>query len=133
MALIARWASRGARLVTTVAIVDSGSSLSLFPVELALELGLEERDLTPSPHGAQGVEGLFETWSASEPIWGRVLSGRTSGRELWGQEFALRPLFSEHEVALLGRWDFFRAFVITFEEDERAPRFHLDSHARRAA
>jgi len=55
--------------------------------ELALELGLEERDLTPSPHGAQGVEGSFETWSASEPIWGRVLSGRTSGRELWGREF----------------------------------------------
>ena len=75
----------------------------------------------------------MRTWSLPFPVYGRVLDERPTGRELWGPEFRLDPLFSDQEIALLGRWDFFRAFVITFEEDDLAPRFHLDSHALRAA
>ncbi len=44
----------------------------------------------------------------------------------WGPQFRLSPAFVDYDVALLGRADFFQAFTVTFQEDLRAPVFHLD-------
>ncbi len=48
------------------------------------------------------------------------------GRGALGPQFRLSPAFVDYDGALLGRADFFQAFTVTFQEDRRAPVFHLD-------
>jgi hypothetical protein len=101
-----------------VALVDSGATRSMFPMEIAQRLGIEEQ-LTQDAVGAMGVEGGgFPTWSFLPGLQGqivRVPPENPQQSEPWGASFAMTPAFAHKDVFLLGRQDFFAVFQIKFE------------------
>ncbi len=110
-----------------IGCVDSGADRTFLPLAVARRLGLSSRELVRDALGAIGVEGIgFPTWSSNVPLEGRVVADMGHGPAPWGPLFAVNPAFSEKEPVLLGRADFFQAFVVTFQENASAPVFHLD-------
>jgi hypothetical protein len=95
---------------------------------VARRLGIEAT-LTASPAnaGAAGGQG-FPIWRSQEAIDGQIMAVLDTHPEPWGPKFRLKPAFAETSASLLGRFDFFRVFVVTFEHDAPGgPVFHLDA------
>jgi hypothetical protein len=121
----------GDDVVRVVAMVDSGAWTTCLPKQIAYRLGLTDAELVENPEAAYGVGSTFRTWSPTLPVWGRVWANLvqpdgTSEITLWGPDFQLYPAFTDHDSFLLGRADFFEAFVVTFEPGNPDPMFHLD-------
>lgn len=111
-------------------MVDSGAFRSCFPLRMARDLGVSDDQLTEDPGGGFGVGARFRLWTATVPIRARIglFEPEPNGSTRpWGPEFRLTPAFTEHEVSLLGRADFFRGFTITFAEEEDGSAFYVAS------
>ncbi len=96
------------RRVDTVAILDSGASISVFKPSVAHELGIdvEGGDLLL----VEGISGKISLYV--HPV----------EMELEGHGFSSRVAFSPEYTAsvnLLGREGFFDQFLITFDEESR--------------
>lgn len=116
-------------LVTVFAMVDSGAYRSVFPLQIATDLGLQPHELVEDPHGGFGVGSHFRAWTTTLPIRTGValMEAAPDGTERpWGPGFNLSPIFTEHDSFLLGRADFFRVFTVTFEDRAGGPVVHLD-------
>jgi hypothetical protein len=119
-----------ATVVTVIATVDSGASKSFFPKQIAYRLGIQDAELAQDPGQSQGVGSVFTTWSSTVPIRANIIAYLTgaAGPQIWGPQINLDPAFSEHDAFLLGREDFFRPFIVTFEvESIGMPVFHIDA------
>lgn len=95
-------------------IVDSGSSHSFIPTHVASRIGLA----FDQGQGQEGrAIGRFQYVRARDPV---------KGRTEFGEAFVLdRPAVSTYlPFGLLGRSDFFDAFVITF--DQRNLRMEIE-------
>jgi hypothetical protein len=117
-------------LVEVRALVDSGAYRSSFPLQVAGDLGIEQRELVEDQAGGVGVGSHFRVWTTPVPIRAGVAlfeAASDGTRQPWGPGFTLTPAFIEHDAFLLGRADFFRAFTVTFEETPEGPVFHLDT------
>jgi len=121
---------RGGGVIATElvrAVVDSGADRSFLPRSVATRLGIAS-DLIPDPRGGMGIEGRsFPTWSSRAPIDAWVLAKVGAELRAWGPCLRLDPIFSDAEIAVLGRADFFRAFTVTFQEHPATPLYHLDA------
>lgn len=118
------------RLVELPALVDSGAYRSSFPLQIAHALGIEQHELVEDPAGGAGVGSHFRVWTTPVPIRAGIAlfeSASDGTRQPWGPGFTLAPAFIEHDVFLLGRADFFRAFKLTFEEAPAGPVFYVDT------
>lgn len=116
--------------VQVLAVVDSGAFRSSFPLQIATDLGIAADELSEDPHGGAGVGSEFRVWTTAVPIMaGIALFEHTpeGTPQPFGAGFGLSPAFIEHDVFLLGRDDFFRAFTITFENGPDGQVFHLDT------
>ena len=118
--------------VTVLALVDSGAWTSIFPKQIAYDLGITDAELQLDPNPGQGVGSSFPIWTTSLAIRAGIAfhTPNPDGSERgWGPGFILKPAFTEHSNFLLGRADFFASFAITFETDlaTGSPVFHLDA------
>lgn len=116
--------------VTVLAMVDSGAWRSIFPKQIAYDLGIRDDELTEDPLGGGGVGSHFRVWMSSVPIRAGIgfFEPNPDGTERpWGPGFDLEPAFTEHDAFLLGRADFFQAFTVMFDVDAAGvSRFHLE-------
>jgi hypothetical protein len=116
------------RSIEAVALIDSGAARSVFPLEVARRLGLAD-DLVVDAARLLGVEGgAFNTWSYPSGLRCQVLRQRAedfSQLEPWSAPIVLTPAFSDNDVFLLGREDFFAAFTITFGPGPAGRQFAL--------
>ena len=112
----------------TFGIVDSGSGRALLPKAVAARLGIADAELAPDPGGGGGVGSKFPTWSSTIPIQARVFYKTAQGGGAFHQEasgfvpfgdwFDLNTGFKEGDCpVLMGRDDFFKAFVVTFDHN----------------
>jgi len=119
----------GPQPVTVLAQVDSGAWRSIFPKQIAYDLGIQDHELTQDPQGGSGVGSTFPVWMSTVPIAAGIafFEPNPDGSERpWGPGFALEPGFTEHDAFLLGRADFFKAFTVIFDVDENGGgRFKL--------
>lgn len=112
--------------------VDSGAHRTLLPLSVATRLGLQPAELTQDAGQAGGVGSIFNTWSSTVPIIGKVmafLAGVAQPPQPWGPDIDMNPGFTDLQPepsTLLGRMDFFRAFTISFNEDSIAPQFSIE-------
>jgi hypothetical protein len=115
----------GDQAVALLALVDSGATRSMFPLQVAQRLGVT---LEQDALGARGVEGAgFPTWSALETVMGQVVRIDPDNQQasLWGDPFRMTPAFCEKDPFLLGRQDFFAAFPVKFVPGKPDPSFIL--------
>jgi hypothetical protein len=119
--------------VEILGIVDSGASRTLFPMGMAMRLGLVVPDeLFENAGHSQGVGSTFKTSTATVPMFGQVYYAVEENGSLafkpWGPEFSMDPHFLDDPDTpfLLGRNDFFWRFTVTFVHDAANPVFHLD-------
>jgi hypothetical protein len=116
--------------VTVLAVVDSGAHRSIFPLQIATDLGIQVNELLEDPNGGLGVGSAFRLWVSTVSVRAGVglFELDADGHDQpWGPGFSFHPAFTEHDVFLLGRDDFFRVFTISFDHSEDgAARFHLD-------
>jgi len=115
-------------VVFVLGCVDSGACRTLVPLSVAVRLGLQANELTLDQGSFGGVGSSINTWSSSVPVLGTVMAfpETASPAQPWGPVVDLNPGFTDLQpepATLLGRADFFRAFVITFNEDSAAPSF----------
>ena len=100
--------------LNTLALVDSGASISLFKPEIATQLGIRIE---------KGKEILLEGISGKISIYLHQVSFQVGEKR-----FVATIGFSEEYTAsfnLIGRKDFFTYFLITF--DERRQRIKLET------
>jgi len=126
-------ANRGVKVSPTPVVfvlgcVDSGACRTLVPLSVAARLGLQANELTLDQGSFGGVGSSINTWSSSVSVLGTVMAFPRNARpaQPWGPVVDLNPGFTDLQpepATLLGRADFFRAFVITFNEDATAPSF----------
>lgn len=110
-------------------MVDSGAFRTCLPVQVAHDLGIADQDLIEDPDGGTGIGSTFRFWTATGPIRGGIsLFAPASDGSMtrWGFDFFLAPAFVQHDAFLLGREDCFRAFKITFADEDDGPVFYLD-------
>jgi hypothetical protein len=115
--------------LSVIATVDSGAYRSIFPLQVARALGIQDDELVQDAHQGEGVGSRFTIWTTTVPIRAGVAlfeAAADGSDRLWGPGFALSPAFTEHDVFLLGRADFFAVFRVTFEVTPTGPVFHLD-------
>jgi hypothetical protein len=112
-------------------MVDSGAWRSIFPLSIAYDLGLQPDELVEDPDGGGGVGSTFRVWMPTLSIRAGIAFFDLDANGFhvpWGPGFPLEPAFTEHESFLLGRADFFRAFIVAFDVGEDGnQRFHLDA------
>jgi len=95
--------------------VDSGASRTLLPRAIAIQLGIDHLLVADAEDG-EGVGHAFPTWSYPPGLMGQIFLDQPD-EPLWGLPFRLEPGFAEIDfLALLGRADFFRAFIVRFDE-----------------
>lgn len=100
--------------LNTLALVDSGASISLFKPEIAIQLGIEVE---------KGKEILLEGISGKISIYLHRVSFQVGEKR-----FVATVGFSEEYVAsfnLIGRKDFFANFLITFDEGRRKVKLEI--------
>lgn len=81
-----------------------------------------------TPEGSGGAGGAwFPTWVSPYTLSARVMVPYPEPRGLaaWGPEITLTPEYAEDTIPLFGRQDFFRVFVVTFDQPA-GNVFHLD-------
>lgn len=102
------------KFINTLALVDSGASISLFKPEIATQLGIEVE---------KGKETLLEGISGKISIYlHQVLL------QVEKIKFLTTISFSEEYTAsfnLIGRKDFFNHFSITFDERKRRIKLEI--------
>jgi len=109
------------------AVVDSGADRTFLSRDVATRLGIGD-ELIPDPRGGIGIEGQpFRTWFSPVPIDAWVLTAIGTPLRVWGPRLRLDPVFSDAEIAVLGRADFFLAFTVTLQEHPATPVYHLDA------
>jgi hypothetical protein len=106
-ALDIRLIGRDGLEVPTRAVIDSGASASCFPIALADQLGIEISQCRETRAATAGGPALQYEWN------GGLIA------DVAGQRLALRAIFAPTKVALLGRADFFDAFLVSFNHRER--------------
>jgi hypothetical protein len=117
--------------IVFVGCVDSGAHRTLLPLSLAIALGLDAAtELTQDAGASGGVGSTFDTWSSTVPVHATVMAFLQPGQpaQPWGPTFRLNPAFTDLQPdpsPLLGRADFFRAFAVTFNEDDQSPSFTI--------
>jgi hypothetical protein len=106
--------------------VDSGADRSLFPLEIAADLGIES-ELVEDAKKGQGAHGArFPTYSSSAAVMGQLVRIDGNGNQvLWGQLFRMRPAFADTDSFLLGRQDFFSVFEVRFLNGTSGPVLEL--------
>jgi hypothetical protein len=87
-----------------VALVDSGANQSVLPLDLAKHLGIP-LDATKRRQGL-GPGGSYDVFEATNVVVARIA----------GIEVKLSPVLTSSPFVLLGRSDFFSAFVVTIDE-----------------
>jgi hypothetical protein len=118
--LIALQGPKGVRAIG--AVVDSGADVTLLPKDLGVSLGIDTAAFEPTPEDSTGAGDVgFPTWGTPHVIRARVMRGA----EPWGPEIDLVPQYADETVPVLGRADFFDAFVVTFDQPG-GQCFHLD-------
>lgn len=108
-------------------VVDSGADRTLLPKSLAERLGIPPDDLEPTG-GSEGAGSVrFPTWETPYTIKARVIVpfAQPRGPEPWGPWIEMSPEFAEETIPMFGRADFFRAFMVTFDQPS-GNVFHLD-------
>lgn len=115
-----------------IGCVDSGADRTLLPRSFAADLELDDSELVMDSGSSGGVGSTFNTWSSTVPIIGQVGAildvGGSGNPAPWGPEFPMNPAFTDLDPepsALLGRADFFQAFLVLFEEDGSTPSFTI--------
>jgi hypothetical protein len=103
------------KTVRSMAIVDSGADVSLVPAELLETLGISFKDLREVLRG-EGYRGSFEA---------RQSDARLSWRGVTISESTM--VVEPHTIpcVLLGRGDFFKRFVVTFDWSAKPPRMRV--------
>lgn len=117
-------------LVQVLAVVDSGAYRTSLPLQIAIDLGIQQHELTEDPAGGIGVGSHFRLWTTNVPIMAGVALfelAADGSSQPWGNGFSVNPAFTEHDAFLLGREDFFAAFTVTFENGPDGGVFHLDA------
>ena len=106
----------GDRSIDTIGLIDSGADASFFNAQFAEYLGLT---LDPSAASAsQGVGGTVPTWQLDVEL------------SVLGKSFPASVAFSESwtpTFGLLGRGDFFRAFLVGIDELAQRALLHPDT------
>ena len=105
----------------TEALIDSGADMSVLPLEMAEQLGLNlSRNINP----CRGIGG--ETNSAEDSVRIRL----TDGRETHAFEMPVKVLLDARWdiPPLLGRQGFFTEFAITFNERRNLITLHRSTH-----
>ncbi len=111
------------------AIVDSGADVTLLPKDLGVSLGIRPEAFEPTPEDSVGAGDVaFPTWETPHVIRARIMRGSKP----WGPELDLVPQYAEETAPVLGRADFFEAFVVTFDQPG-GPQFHLDYTERESS
>jgi aspartyl protease len=106
------------------AIVDSGCDRTTFPSEMAAELGI---DLAQCP-ALQGKTAAGVDNPEDESTWIRQCVNGIDAK-FWGRTIHIDAFFRNADIpVLLGRKDFFRCFLVLF--DERAQRFQLTPYKK---
>jgi hypothetical protein len=121
-------------VVSHLATIDSGASVSSFPYSTALALGIHRDELVRTKHGVS-VPGRqdkpVESWKARHiAIQGQLIRVPATGAEEFGPRFQLEPIFiRDPRWFVLGRDDFFRSFTVMFPaapHRNAVPKFVLD-------
>ncbi len=103
------------------ALIDSGADMSVLPLEMAEQLGLNlARSISP----CRGIGG--ETNSAEDTVRVRL----TDGRKVHAFEMPVKILLDARWdiPSLLGRQGFFTEFAITFNERRNLITLERSSH-----
>jgi hypothetical protein len=96
-------------------LVDSGAWRTLLPRAIAVQLGIDDL-LVADDESGEGVGITFPTWSYPPGLMAQIFLDEPE-LPLWGTPFRLEPGFASIDfLPLLGRADFFRAFVVRFDE-----------------
>ncbi len=93
-----------------VGLIDSGAPFTVVPLGVAAELGIEEQ--LEEDEAIEVAGASTDAWTFPGDITARV---RIEDED-WGSAFPLYPVFADIDVFLLGRADFFAAFIVTFNE-----------------
>lgn len=93
-----------------VGLVDSGADRTCLPLGFATLMGYRAEDLEQEQ--GQQVSGTMDMWNARMPSPAYVVGLAEITFELW-------PSFVLGDTVLWGRSDFFRAFVVGFDEPEQ--------------
>lgn len=116
-------------VVDFLAMVDSGAFRTCLPRQIAYDLGIDDSELFEDPDGGNGVGSTFRFWTTALPIRAGIQlfqPAPNGSNQPWGHGFALDPAFTEHDVFLLGRADFFRACRVSFAEEPEGSCFYVE-------
>ena len=110
-------------LVPTLALVDSGSDFTAFPMRLGTEIGFTY-DAEERPKTGYGIGSMpFDFWPATNTV--------TVQSEIGPMKIEC-PLLTRgsRDYPVLGRADFFRQFVVKFDERSAQMEFEPYEKAR---
>ena len=92
--------------VTVRALLDSGSTVSVLPYDIGLELGLDwERQTVPTP-----LVGMLK----DAPAWGVLITGHVEPFPPMPLLFAWTQVTSDRVPVILGQTNFFHTFDVCF-------------------